>query len=339
MITHGRIGLFVFFAAAVTSSYIAAETTNVIVAVGASGNDEYAELFSEWAERWVATCEDSDATCEVIGLDDAEINDRDLLKQAIKGQSEGETALWIVFIGHGTALGQTAKFNLRGPDVSASELLEWLEPVERQVALINCTSASGPFLRKLSNGKRIIVTATQSGAEVNFARFGDYFSLAISDPNADLDHDQQVSLLEAFLTASKSTQRFYDEENRLATEHALLDDNGDGLGTSATFFNGIRATKSAKEGAKLDGSLANQLVLLQSERELRLTPTQVKMRNELETAIRELRSQKSKLSENDYYESLETILVEIASIYEGESVGEAESASIDAEVSEIEESP
>ena len=44
---------------------------------------------------------------------------------------------------------------------------------------------------------------------------------------ADLDKDDQVSLLEAFLTASVRTAEFYEETSRLATEHALIDDNGD----------------------------------------------------------------------------------------------------------------
>ncbi len=46
---------------------------------------------------------------------------------------------------------------------------------------------------------------------------------------ADLDKDGQVSLLEAFLIASRRTLEFYKVEGRIATEHALIDDNGDGL--------------------------------------------------------------------------------------------------------------
>jgi hypothetical protein len=297
---------------------LAAETANVIVVVGASGNDEYAEQFSQWVKRWESICTESNAISQTIGTTEGDVNDREALEKSIAAQASGETPLWIVFIGHGTAFGEVAKFNLRGPDVSAADLSGWLTPVKRRVALINCTSSSGPFLKALSGENRVVVTATQSGAEVNYARFGDFFSQAISDPHADLDHDQQVSLLEAFLTASKNTQRFYDADNRLATEHALLDDNGDGLGTAASFFNGIRATKTAKDGAKLDGRSAHQIVLLKSERESRLSPAQTEMRNELEAAIDELRSQKSKLAEDDYYESLEVILLEIANLYESE---------------------
>ena len=42
---------------------------------------------------------------------------------------------------------------------------------------------------------------------------------------------EEAGALEAFLFASRKTTEFYKAENRLATEHALIEDNGDGLGT------------------------------------------------------------------------------------------------------------
>ena len=77
----------------------------------------------------------------------------------------------------------------------------------------------------------MVVTATRSGSELNFARFGQYLADAIGDPQADLDKDGQVSLLEAFLMASGRVAEFYRTRIELATEHALIDDNGDRLGT------------------------------------------------------------------------------------------------------------
>ena len=52
----------------------------------------------------------------------------------------------------------------------------------------------------------VVLTATKSGDEINFARLGDYLSQAILDLSSDLDKDSQVSLLEAFLKASRMTQ-------------------------------------------------------------------------------------------------------------------------------------
>ena len=90
---------------------------------------------------------------------------------------------------------------------------------------------------------------------------------AINDPVADLDKDGQVSLLEAFLTAASRVREFYRAEARLATEHPLIDDTGDKLGSPADWFRGVRATTRAKDGAAADGLRAHQWHLVPSDRE------------------------------------------------------------------------
>src|SRR5262249_11540634 len=136
--------------------------------------------------------------------------DHDRLQEALQTEAKETPAqLWVVLLGHGTFDGKEAKFNLRGPDVSATELADWLKPFRRPVALIDTSSASAPFLNKLSAPGRVILTATRSGHEVNFARLGQYFSEAVADPEADLDKDGQTSLLEAYLIASRRVAEFY----------------------------------------------------------------------------------------------------------------------------------
>ena len=226
------------------------------------------------------------------------------------------SALWLVLIGHGTFDGRTAKFNLRGPDLSASDLAEWLKPLHRPIAVIDSTSSSAPFLKELSAPGRIVITATKSGFEQNYARFGQYFANAIVDPNADLDKDGQTSLLEAFLSASHAVGQFYAGAGRLTTEHALLDDNGDGLGTPAEWFRGIRPVQRARDGAALDGYRAHQLHLLSSPIEAALPPELRARRDQLELQVMDLRDSKAKLSEDEYFSKLESLLREIAQIYE-----------------------
>ena len=223
--------------------------------------------------------------------------------------------MWVVLIGHGTFDGREAKFNLTGPDLGVEDLKSMLARFERPIAVVNCTSASGAFLKGLSAKGRAVVTATRSGDEINFARFGDYMSQAIADPAADLDKDDQVSLLEAFLTASKRAEEFYKSDGRLATEHALIDDNGDGLGTPADWFRGVRATKRAKDGAELDGARSRQLHLVPNEREFKLSADARARRDELELALEQLRGRKEKLAEDEYYRQLKPILVELSRIY------------------------
>jgi len=223
--------------------------------------------------------------------------------------------LWLIFIGHGTFDGKEAKFNLRGPDISADELAAWLKPFHRPLAVINCASSSSPFINKLSAAGRVVVTATRSGYEQNYARFGQFIAEAIADPAADLDKDEQTSLLEAFVMASRRVKEFYDAEGRLATEHALLDDNGDGLGTPADFFRGVRAVKKPAEGATVDGLRAHQLHLVRSERELRMPPEVRLRRDELELALARLRDSKASFEEDEYYRRLENLMLELARFY------------------------
>lgn len=297
---------------ALCGTCFAAEPQQVVIVVGAGGTPEYDEQFRTWAKRWHTAAERGHAEVVTIGLEKSADADREQLQKLLTQSTDETSPLWIVLIGHGTFDGKTAKFNLRGEDVSAADLSDWLNDVARPLAILNCTSCSGAFLTELSGRNRVVITATKSGHEYNFARFGDYLSAAIVDPQGDLDKDEQTSLLEAFLVASAKTREFYASEARLATEHALLDDNGDRLGTPSDWFVGLRPTKAAKDGALLDGDLARGWVLVASDKEAELPADVRQQRDALERALAELRSQKSTLDEAQYFAELERILVEIA---------------------------
>ncbi len=326
-----------------TSRAVAEERSaspTVIIVQGAAGEDSFGEQFTQWRTRWEKAANKGGAKVTALVPQQG----RDELKAALDAAGKQPGELWLVLIGHGTYDGKTARFNLAGPDVSADELAAWL-PVDKPVAVINCASSSGPFISKLAvpgppaaanapgtpgapgtagaadlpamrTGRRIVITATKSGSEVNFARFGDHLSRAIDDPAADLDKDGQTSLLEAYLLASRQTQEWYKEENRLATEHALIDDNGDGQGTPAEFFRGTRAVKRAKEGAALDGLRAAQWRLVPSEQEKKMPAELRQKRDALEIQIAELRERRTQLGEDAYYQQLEKLMLELSRVYE-----------------------
>ena len=170
-------------------------------------------------------------------------------------------------------------------------------------------------MKALSGTNRVVITATRSGYEQNFTRFGGHLAAALDDPAADLDQDGQTSLLESFLSASFRVAEFYKTEGRLATEHPLLDDNGDGLGTPADWFRGLRAVKRPKDRSALDGLRAHQLHLVRSATDDALTPEARRRRDELELAIAALRDTKSSLAEDAYYKRLEPLVLELARLY------------------------
>jgi len=290
----------------------------VLVIVGAPGEAELATNFLQQASRWTAVAQRAEARYVALGLDAVgPTNDLQRLELALAAEpKDGPAELWLVLIGHGTYDGQEAKFSLRGPDLSATNLALWLKPFRRPVAVVDTSSASAPFLNALSATNRVVITATRTGNEQSFAHFGQHLAEAIADPAGDLDQDGQTSLLEAFLSASARVAEFYQTEGRLATEHALLDDNGDGLGTPADWFRGTRAIKKAKEGRSLDGLRAHQWQLVRSPEERRMSPAARAKRDELELTIARLRETRPANPGDEYYHRLETVLRELAALYE-----------------------
>ena len=307
--------------AAVTKAFAETPTERpkVIVVMGAEGEDEYAPHFEAWAARWQKAASAGGALHDLITAKPANgTNQLNALQLALASERHESTEpLWLVLIGHGTYDNKDAKFNLSGPDLTAATLADWLKSFRRPLAIINTASASGPFLNKLSAPGRVIITATRSGAEQNYSRFGGFFSEAIGSVEADLDKDGQTSLLEAYLRASRKVAEFYKEEGRLATEHPLLDDNGDGLGTPPDWFRGIRAVKKSKEGASLDGMHAHQMHLIRNSSDQALSTAVRTRRDTLEQSIEGLRLQKGSLNEDDYYLQLEKLLLELGEIYRG----------------------
>jgi hypothetical protein len=294
----------------------AKDSVTVLTVVGAGGEEEYQKEFEHSAAQWEQAAGRAEALLISIGRG-AGTNDLKLLEETLTTlPREGVEPVWLVLLGHGTFDGKEAKFNLRGPDLSSAQLAKWLEPFRRPLVIINAASASAPFLNALSRSNRVIITATRSGYEQNFARFAKYLAEAIADPRADLDKDGQTSLLEAFLSGARQTADWYKGEGRLATEHALLEDNADGLGTQADWFRGVRAVKKPDKGSSVDGVRAHQFHLVRNDAEKRLPAKVRTRRDELELAIARLREAKPQMKEEEYYRQLEPLLVDIARLYE-----------------------
>jgi hypothetical protein len=275
-------------------------------------------MFAAWADRWQAASEQAGATFHRVGSseDDSQTDLARLEALLAAEPADSPAPLWLILLGHGTSDGREAKFNLRGPDLTDARLAELLAPMAgRTVCVLNCSASSSPFLGKLSGPRRVVVTATRSADEQSFSRFGEYLSRAITDPSADLDKDGQVSLLEAYLSAGARTAEFYTSNARLASEHALLDDNADRLGTPADWFRGIHATRRARDGAPLDGLLAHQLHLLPAPPDSSLSPDAQRDRDSIEQELAALRERKATLAEDEYYGLLEPLLLRLARLY------------------------
>ena len=293
---------------------------SLILVRGANGSAEYVTRFDSQVQSWqkAAGRAGADILLPIPTATPPPAGETDLarLERVLADLPKvGPAPVWLVLIGHGTWDGKEARFNLEGPDLSAAGLAGWLEPVQRPLVIINTSSSSAPFIPVLAAPNRTIITATRSGNERNYARFGDWLAASLEDAAADYDQDGQASLLEWFLRANSRTTEFYLGDGRIQTEHALIDDNGDGKGTPAAWFRGLRATTKSKENTPLDGSRSQQQSLAPDAASQQMTAAQLTERDRLEAEITSLREQKPKLPEAEYYGKLEALLRQMASFY------------------------
>lgn len=150
-----------------------------------------------------------------------------------KAWSPGD-ALWVIVLGHAHFDGRRAHLNLPGPDLSDAAFAKLFDGLAagEQVFFVT-TSASGFFLKPLSRPGRVGISATEADQEVNET----LFPLALADmlaappAEADRDKDGALSVFELYLATIADVMRRYAEEELIATEHAQLDDNGDGHGS------------------------------------------------------------------------------------------------------------
>jgi len=221
-------------------------------------------------------------------------------------QSAGpDDRVLVMLIGHGTSGTGGVAFNLTGPDLTPTdfELASAAFPTQR-LALVATGSASGGFVSPLSGPNRVLIAATRTERERNATRFGRFFADALAGGSADLDHDERVSLLEAYTYAREEVARSYEEDNVLMVEHAILDDNGDGQGT----------TEAGLDGP--DGILAANFTLGGVTGPPTTTdPVLARLLTEraaIERQVEELRQARGTLTEEQYLDRLEPLMIDLA---------------------------
>jgi hypothetical protein len=294
------------------------DRSHLLVIVGLAGEPEHGELFRKWAGTLVETAEGrfGIAKDRIIYLDpDAATtgasgrSTKEEIAAAfarLSSQSAADDVVVVVLIGHGSFDGRVAKFNLPGPDMTPADFAPLLKRVTaRQIVFVNTASASGPFLEALAGPGRTIVTATRSGAQQYSTLFGGFFVDALTNEAADADKNRRVSILEAFTAARREVAEAYKREGIMLTEHAMLDDNGDGKG----------ALEPAADGA--DGRVS-AIVALGSAADAAPLPDDPKLRQlyverrDLERRVESLKMLKGSLEPARYAAELEAALTALA---------------------------
>jgi hypothetical protein len=278
-----------------------------VIVNGAGGEAVYAKQFEEWTGQLssvLASRFGFDAK-QLTVLKGATAEDVKRTFTALKTQLDANNVVFLFFIGHGSFDGKESKFNLVGPDLAASEYDALLSSLPtRRVVVFNMSSASGEFIKSLSARGRIVVTATKSGQETNATRFPGFLISALNARDADTDQDGHTSVLEAFVYANRLTADFYKQAGRLATEHAMFDDNGDGVGREKLEAGeGLLARATYLDSLSVDEAAASAA-----------TGRLLKERTRLEGEIEQLIARKGNMAEAEYEAMLERLFIELAKV-------------------------
>ena len=291
----------------------AAERYALIVS-GANGDGSYAEQYGKWREALVT------ALREALAFDESHIvtlfDGGDAAHaataagvrrevEALRAKMRADDLLLLVLIGHGTFDGTDAKFNLTGPDMDSRDWAALLKPVPGRLVVVDSTAASFPFLERLAGPRRVIITATDSAAQRFDTVFPEYFIKALTDPAADIDKNGRVSVWEAFIAASLGVRRYYEQRGQLATERALIDDNGDGQGREAG-------------GDGEDGSAASRLYLEPDVPGAAPTDEELlsllQKRAGLQIDAEELKQRRALMTPDEYQKEFERLMIELAKV-------------------------
>ncbi len=286
-----------------------------VIISGISGEEAYAVRFAKWSSdlRDALVARLGFAEDHVIVLTEkpsekeqtcsAEIVRGTFAK--LRSATKPDHQVFIFFIGHGSFDGKIAKFLLPGPDLTANDYAQLINGLPaRTKVIVNMASASGEFIKPLSAKGNIVITATRSGQEQNATRFAEYFVAALGNPEADTDKNNRVSVLEAFDYAGKLTNDFYQQKGRLVTEHALLDDNGDGTG---------HPKPEAGDGALAKTTYFDSLPQQQAGGDAELAKL-FSERLRLEGEIEQLKIRKEQMKEEEYENALEKLLIDLAKV-------------------------
>lgn len=155
---------------------------------------------------------------------------------AIRAESGADDALWVIVIGHAHYDGRNCWLNLSGNDMNQTEFGALFAGLQcREQVFFITTACSGYYLKPLAQAGRVVISATEPDLEVNETLFPHKLARAIGSPPAitdfDVDGDGEFTVCDLYLLAARETSLDYATGELLATEHALLDDSGDGRGT------------------------------------------------------------------------------------------------------------
>jgi hypothetical protein len=293
--------------AALTASALQASTFYVTVA-GLGGEPDYEQRFASQAQEIDKLLHASSPDAKITTLYGPQATKANLQKALADAARDAKPtdAFVLMLIGHGSFDNYDYKLNLPGPDITGVELGASLDRIgcTRQL-VVNMTSASGGSRAALEKANRVVITATKTGGEKNATVFARFWVEALRDPSADTDKNETVSALEAFTYAEAKTAQFYETQKRLATEHPILEDTGQGDGQRKPSPENGEGLKAAQFALLRIG--ASQVAANTPEKKALL-----EKRDQLEEQIDKLKYEKAAMPADEYKKQLQGLLIDLA---------------------------
>lgn len=294
------IGLLTVFAtAAYADSYF-------VTVAGLGGEAEFEQRFEDWAKQ-LDKIYHSDPTAKVDTLSGAQATKMNVeAKLRALASTKPDDQVVVTLIGHGTFDDRDYKLALPGPDISATELGQLLDKIPARQLIVDMTTSSGGAIPILEKQKRVVIAATKTGTEKSsVVIFPRYWIEALQDASTDTDKNDSISALEAFKYAQAKVEKFFTTENRLATEHAVIEDAGKGDGVK---------DPSADNGEGLNAARF-VLVHLGSSAAVAKDPAKqklVKHLEDLDAELDQLKYEKASIDPADYRKRLQTLMIDRA---------------------------
>lgn len=229
-------------------------TRRALIVCGLSGDEPHHTLFAETLVKLQAGLSarmgiasdnirllfgDEPNDADPSEIQQAGLSTREDLEKAVaevRQTLSPQDSLWVFVLGHSHYDGTHAWLNLPGPDLHEGDFAKLFQGVAaaEQVFVI-ATPASGFFIKPLSAKGRVIISATEADWETNETEFPLQLAAALTEEiplkEFDADSDGMLTLFDLYITLNRRLAQSYLDRQFLATEHPLLDDNGDGRGS------------------------------------------------------------------------------------------------------------
>jgi hypothetical protein len=274
---------------------LAGAASFTFIVAGLGGEPEYEERFrEETAVIGAAAVEAAGGDKSHVVMLTGEQARRDSLRrefQEFAAKVKPTDSATVVLIGHGTYDGEEYRFNVPGADITGSELGQLFDRLAAKKQLIvNATSCSGATIELWQRPERVVITATKSGGERTATRFAQYWGKAVSGDAADVNKDETVTAAEAFDYANRQVAASFKTDVSLATEHARI------AGDETAAFT------VARIGSSASGAVNPEVTALLAQR------------GQIEQDLEGVKGRKASLSDDQYYDELEGVLVRLAQL-------------------------